>query len=173
MKLQQGMLSFGRVFFCIVLLICVFETARLWGLSPESMAAHFNAQGNPDSFVPKVQFFWFQGQTALVVLGLGIVLQVLLLVMPARLINLPHREYWLSEEHRDATVDTMSSFAAWLFGCVLVVIQVGFELAVYANLQQPVAFAAPIMLTAIVAFMLVAMLLLFQLTRAFRQPPAE
>jgi hypothetical protein len=51
---------------------------------------------------------------------------------------MPNREYWLAPEQRYATVDRLSSFAAMLFGITLIVIQAGFELAVYANLQKPI-----------------------------------
>jgi uncharacterized membrane protein len=166
-------MRFGRLFFLIVILFCVFETARLWSLAPAQMAAHFNVQGNPDRFVTKEQFFGFQLQTALVVILTSILPQVLFLILPPERINMPNREYWLAPERRAKTVDRLSSFGAVLFGVILLVIQAGFELSVSANLQTPIFFQAQQMLMIMVASFLLIGLLLFWLTRSFRLPPSE
>jgi uncharacterized membrane protein len=164
-------MRFGRIFFVIVLVACIFETARLWSTAPAQMAAHFNIQGDPDRFVPKEQFFWFQIQTALVVVGTSLVPQVLFLILPVNLINMPNRDYWLAPERRDATVDRLSSFGALLFGVILLVIQAGFELSFAANLQTPIHFNAQLMLPIMFGSFIVIGLMLFWLTWSFRRPP--
>jgi len=50
------------------------------------------------------------------------------------------------------------------------VVQIGFELSTYANLQATVHFSAQIMLPAIAGFMIFSAMLLFFLTRSFRLP---
>ena len=163
-------MRFGKYLFFIVLFICTFETARLWYLAPAQMASHFNMLGNPDGFMPKAQFFASQVQEMLMVIGLGLVMQVLVLVTPVKWINTPNREYWLAPEHRDQMIDTLSSFGFALFGAILLVVQVGFELSINANLQQPVHFAAQIMLPFIAGFFVFSSFLLFLLTRTFLHP---
>ena len=160
----------ARVLFILVILLCGLETVRLWFLSPDVMAAHFNILGNPDRFVSKLEFFSFELQTVLVVIAAGIVLQILPLILPAQWINLRHREYWLSPERRAATLDRLSSFGAALFTIILLVIQAGFELAVSANLQKPIVFGAQIMVAFIVGFIILSFVMLFWLARSFRLP---
>jgi uncharacterized membrane protein len=127
---RQGVtMRFGRIFYFVVIVICIIETARLWSLSPAQMAAHFNIEGNPDRFVSRAEFFWFEIQTMLIVLGVSVVPQLLFLVLPASLINLPNREYWLAEEHREETLNRLSSFGASLFGVIVLTMQAAFELA--------------------------------------------
>ena len=166
-------MRFGRVFFVIVILFCVFETARLWSIAPAQMAAHFNFQGTPDRFVTKEQFFGFQLQTALVVILTSILPKVLFLVLPPERINMPNRDYWLAPERRAETVDRLSSFGAMLFGVILLVIQAGFELSVSANLQTPIFFQAQLMIPIMVASFILIGLMLFWLARSFRLPPSE
>jgi uncharacterized membrane protein len=166
-------MRFGKYFFFFVLLLCIFETARLWFLCPAQMASHFNMQGSPDGFMPKMQFFASQLQVALVVIGLGLGLQVLVLVTPIKWVNTPNREYWLAPEHRDEMVENLSSFGFALFAAILLVVQIGFELSVYANLQAPVHFAAQIMLPVIAGFFIFSAFLLFLLTRTFLHPPGS
>lgn len=163
-------MRYARVFFIIIILLCGLETVRLWFLAPDVMASHFNIQGIPDAFVSKLVFFSYQAQTALVVIILSLVMQVLLMVLPAQWINMPNREYWLSPENRDAIIDRMSSFNAALFTIILLVIQAGFELAVSANLQKPIVFAAQFMVPVIVGFFILSFMMLFWLVRSFQIP---
>src|SRR5574341_86209 len=163
-------MRFGRVFYLIVILVCVFEFARLWALAPAQMAAHFELHGNPDRVVCKLQFFWFQAQTLLILIVVSLPAQVLFLLLPAGLINLPHREYWLAPQRRGETVQRLSSFAAMMFGVILLVVQAGFELAVYANLGTPVHFNAGLMIPIMAAAFVVIGLMVFRLVSSFRLP---
>jgi uncharacterized membrane protein len=168
-------MRFGRIFYVVVLLICIFETVRLWNITPAQMASHFDIFGDPDRFSTKEEFFGFEFQTMLVVVGLGVLSQVLILITPVERINIkmPNREYWLAPEHRDEILDRMSSFAAMLFGIVLLAVQAGFELAVSANLHQPIVFDAQMMLMFIAGFFVVTILMLVWLTISFRVPSSE
>lgn len=163
-------MRFARLFFVLVVLFCAIESVRLWYLAPESMAAHFNAQGNPDRFVSKLEFFSFQAQTALVVLVSGLVLQFLPIILPTKWINMPNREEWLANpERRRVVTERLSSFGSIFFALVFLVVHAGFELAVLANLQEPVAFAAQIMILVIIGFFIFSLGLLFWLGRSFRR----
>ena len=163
-------MRYARIFFIVVLLFCIFEAVRLWFLSPDVMAAHFDMQGNPDRFVPKLVFFGYQARTVLVVIILGLVMQVLPMILPVQWINMPNREYWYSPERREATVDRLSSFAAALFALILLGIQAAFELAVSANLHEPIVFAAQMMIPVMIGLFVLSFMMLFWLVRSFRHP---
>ena len=163
-------MRFGKIFFVIVILACIFETWRLWGITPEQMAAHFDIQGSPDRFVPKAEFFWFQIKTLLIVIGVSLPPQVLFLVMPVELINMPNRDYWLAPERRNDTVERLSSFGAMMFAIILLVVQIGFELAVSANLHTPILFNAQLMIPVMLVSFMVIGLMLFWLAISFRRP---
>ena len=166
-------MRYGRAVYFLVILICVVEMARLWNVSPVQMAAHFDIQGNPDRFVPKLEFFGFQAQTLLILLAVSILPQVLFLILPATLINMPNRDYWLAPDRRTAIQDRLSSFGAMLFGCILLMVQVGFELAVYANLQTPIYFNANIMSAVMAGGFILIGFMLIQLLLSFRLPASK
>ncbi len=165
-------MRFGRIFFVVVVVICIIEIARLWGITPERMAAHFDIQGHPDRFVPKKEFFWFQIQTLGVTLLISLLPQALFLFIPLELVNMPNREYWLSPERRDETRDRLSSFGAIVFAVILLVIQFVFELSAYANLQTPIYFDAELMIPVIVASLVLIGIILLWLILSFRIPSA-
>lgn len=163
-------MRFGRTFYVIILALCLFEMARLWFIAPDQMAAHFNVQGEPDRFVSKAEFFWFQAQTLLVIILVSLPLQVLFMVMPPSLINMPNREFWLAPERQDETIGRLNSFGAMLFGMVVLMIQAAFEISAYANLRTPIQFNAGLMGAIMVTGMVVIGLLLLQLMISFRLP---
>ena len=163
-------MRYARALFIIVLLACVLETVRLWFLSPDVMAAHFNIQGTPDRFVSKLEYFAFEAQTVLVMVAAGLVIQMLPFILPIGWMNIRHREYWLSPERRAATVDRLSSFGAALSTIILLVIQAGFDLAVFANLQKPIVFTAQVMTPLIAGFIILSLAMIFWLGRSFRLP---
>lgn len=160
----------GMIFYVSVLLLCLFETARLWTIAPDQMAAHFNAQGLPDRFAPRAEVFGSQVQTLLVVVLVSLGIQLLFFMIPPGLLNLPHRDYWLAPERRAETLGRLRSFGALVFGVILLAVQAAFEIAAYASLQTPVVFHAEWM----AAVMLVAagsiVWMLVRLVRSFRRP---
>jgi len=165
-------MRFGRVFYVIVLLICLLEIIRLWKISPEQMAAHFNIQGSPDRFVSKAEFFWFQIQTLLVMILISLPLQFLFLILPPNLINMPNRDYWLAPERRAETLERLNSFGALLFGIILLMVQAAFEISVYANLQTPIVFNAALMSAIMITSLIFIGVMLIQLVKSFRLPAA-
>lgn len=166
-------MRFGRLFLVVALLICGIEIIRLWGIVPgPQMAAHFNIQGEPDRFVSKMEFFWFQVQTLLIVLGVGILLQALISFVPAEMVNMPNREYWLAPERRNATMDRFGSFTAFMSGVMLLAVHAGFEFAAYANLASPIHFNAQGMMIVMVAVFIGIGIMLVQFMISFRIPPA-
>ena len=166
-------MRFGKVFYAIILFLCIFDTGRLWKISPDLMAAHFNAQGSPDRFVPRADFFAFQIKTLLVMIVVSLAMQLLFFIIPIRIINMPNRKYWLAPDRRDNTLDRLSSFAALVFGMILLMIQAAFEISVYANLQTPVIFNAQLMALVVLVSILVIGLALALLVRSFRNIPAQ
>ena len=160
----------GRILFVAVLVLCLFEMARLWSISPLQMAAHFNALGEPDRFVSKPEFFWGQVQTLFVIVLVSLALRVLFLVIPPNLINMPNRDYWLAPERKEETLGRLSDFGSLTFVMILLAILAGFEIATYANLQTPIHFNAGLMGVVMFAAMGVIVLLLIQLVLSFKLP---
>ncbi len=160
----------GRVVFITALLICLLEIARLWRIAPEQMAAHFNLAGDPDRFVSKAEFFLFQIQMLFVVVLVSLPLQVLFLILPPDLINMPHREYWLAPERRTETVARLSDFGSLMFGVILLAILAAFEISVYANVQTPIHFNAGLMGVVMAIAMSFIVLMLIRLLVSFRLP---
>ncbi len=88
---------------------------------PPGVASHFGAQGQADGWMPRETYLEFMG-------GIGLLLPLSLLgtglligVMPAGTINLPHRDYWLAPERHRETRGYMARHMAW-FACGMTVL---------------------------------------------------
>jgi uncharacterized membrane protein len=106
-------------------------------LLPERVAMHFNAGGQADNWMSRshIVIFW---ET------LGVVMPVFFMVsalltgwIPARFVNLPHREHWLAPERKTQTVAYISRQMIWM-GCLAILFLAGiYYLTILANCLTP------------------------------------
>jgi uncharacterized membrane protein len=133
---------------------------------PDQAAIHFRSGGEPDAWASK----WTNALIFLLIqmplFALFISVGRLTLNMPARLLSLPNKDYWLKPENR---AELEARFGALMeeFGFVLFVFlfAVGL-LALDANLSEPVRLNEPVFLACFVAFMLYVP---FWLVKVFRR----
>jgi uncharacterized membrane protein len=107
--------------FLLVALIAVSAAfiAVTAGQLPGLVASHFDSGSGVNGWLTRSQYlFWMLALAIL--LPLAIVGFIALVSTAPRLINLPHRTYWLSEARREQTLATLLSFAC-AQGCVLTV----------------------------------------------------
>jgi len=153
------------VFIGSVLLTCV----SLLYLPPE-VAIHFGRNGSPDSWATReFQAIFF------LVMDLGMFLLFLfmpslILKLPPKLINLPHREYWLAERNRPR-FKLLFEALWWEYGVVLLMFLLLTEaLTIDANLSSPVQLNNEIFWLLFVAFISYTVYWLVKMCRAFRVP---
>jgi uncharacterized membrane protein len=122
------------VFVVLTGLVAIYFHSQ-YGRLPAVVASHFDGRGEPNGWEIKSVFFGvFVGALVIAaVLTFGI--PALTRVLPNALINLPHKEQWLTPERRAATLDFMAAWFAW-FGCaVLLVIVLAYGYAIQSNLN--------------------------------------
>lgn len=109
----------------------------VWSQLPEPMASHFGLSGRPDAFMSKEWFF-----LVMVVVGGGSVAAVfaapaLQRRLPASLLNIPNRNYWLAnDERREIAIERMTAPLNWIGLATAAILAVAVELALRANLHQ-------------------------------------
>jgi uncharacterized membrane protein len=107
--------------FLLVALIAVSAAfiAVTAGQLPGLVASHFDSGSGVNGWLTRSQYlFWMLALATL--LPLAIVGFIALVSTAPRLINLPHRTYWLSEARREQTLATLLAFAC-AQGCLLTV----------------------------------------------------
>ncbi|MCE0523280.1 MAG: DUF1648 domain-containing protein [Methylacidiphilales bacterium] len=105
-----------------------------YGDMPAKVASHFDIEGRPNGWMSREVCVGFT-------LGLGILVPVFVVGMmagagriPVSFINLPHRDYWLAPERRQAALAVLRIYSLWL-ACMTVLFATGLHwLIVQANL---------------------------------------
>lgn len=143
-----------RILFFLLVLVALARCSHFYPLLPERMASHFDMSGLPNGWMTKALFFELYAVG--VAIGVVVVFLPALTVakLPASLINLPNKKYWLAPEHRDETYAFLKRSFAW-FGCAFLAVEVvGLHLAMQANLLSPPHFSSESMSACLVVFLI-------------------
>jgi serine/threonine-protein kinase len=124
-------------------LLFVGELAYNYPSLPAQVALHFDGSGRPNGWGSKQELVgWTIG-------GLVSIIAALLpavwatAFLPASLINLPNRDYWLAPERAAATRQIIIDRMGWFFFATLLLLIGVFRIALRANLRQPPQAVVP------------------------------
>jgi uncharacterized membrane protein len=143
-----------RNVFFVVVLVALARCSYFYPLLPARMVSHFDLSGLPNGWMTKPLFFELYAVG--VAIGVVVVFLPALTVarLPASLINLPNKEYWLAPEHRAETNAFLKRSFAW-FGCAFLAVEVvGLDLAMQANLVSPPHFSSESMFVCLGVFLI-------------------
>jgi hypothetical protein len=106
----------GLALFLLVALIAVSAAflAFTAGQLPGVVASHFDSRSGVNGWLTRSQYMFWMLALAILLPGAIVGLIALLSRTAPRLINLPHRAYWLSEGRRKQTLATLLTFACAL-----------------------------------------------------------
>jgi uncharacterized membrane protein len=137
---------------------------------PEVAASHFDIRGEPNALTSRNSYRAFMAMLVLLIPLLIVGLPAFLARRWPRLLNIPHREYWLAPERIDATLSTLRKWTA-----VVAVATIGLQCFVHRLVLSANAADDPeldqrallIGLGVFAAFMLASIVVLH---RRFRRP---
>lgn len=139
------------------------------GELPERMATHFDFAGRANGWMSRQGYLAFMAGFGLLFPLLLPLLSLGFRALPATVINIPHREYWLSPERREETNAYLVRHARWLAVLQLGLVIALHVLSVRANQQSP-----PHLSNAIWGFLVVFLACVgvwaWMLVRRFRAP---
>jgi len=122
---------------CFVSLLVLGVAQAFWHFShlPERVAARFDFAGRPVGWMSRQAMLGWQLAAFLVIAGLLEGIARINRLIPDGSINLPHRDYWLAPEHRQATMDWLENMVRISACGVLLLFLVLFHQVYRANLQ--------------------------------------
>lgn len=138
---------------------------------PARVASHFGADGVANGWSSRESYVW----TLIVILSLSALtmagLAAIVRITPTNLVNLPHREYWLAPERREATIAAFQSFGFILAGLTSLLFLAIHLLTVAANESQPAVLSGAVWWL-LGAFLAATGGMVFLLYRRFARLPA-
>jgi uncharacterized membrane protein len=162
------------IFFLFLLLLGLLQWVNVYPQLPNRVACHFAADGTPNGWQPKQDFFLIPGFAIALCIFVSFVLPRILAFLPPAMINLPNKYFWLAPERRAETIEVMNAHLAW-FGCgFLFVILYAISQAINANLPARGQFNGAGMIFVIAAFCLYSGVVFAHMLRYFlRVPPSN
>jgi len=106
--------GFSLSLFLIVDIMVVAFIMSTTASLPEPVASHFNAAGMPNGFMSHKDYLGFMLAFAAGVPALIVLSFFLLLRLGSGAINIPRKEYWLSAQNKDHTLQFLQGHASWL-----------------------------------------------------------
>lgn len=159
-----------RLVFLALLVACAVQALVYYPQLPANLASHFDGAGRANGWSSKAGFFALQALVVLLVAGLFGMLPAWLHRFPNQLINLPHKDYWLAPDRREATLGSVADAMTW-FGCAALLLMLAVtQLVIRFNLKRlPVLSSTP-MWVLVAGFGLCTVLLIARLLRFTRRP---
>jgi uncharacterized membrane protein len=136
---------------------------------PSRMATHFDFAGRPDGWMSRDAFFAFYLGMLVFMTALFCGIGAILRRVPTRMVNVPHREYWLAPERREATIAYVSAMTGRLGLLVLTFLVAVHELVLRANVAGRNLAAVP-MWIGLGALLAAVAVWLIRFYRRFRRP---
>ncbi len=155
--------------FLLLLLAALLQAAHHHTSLPEQVATHFDLSGQPDAWMSRSAHTAFQAGLALAV---GLIIGGLARFsdrIPARFINLPHRDYWFAPARRAAS-------ARWLAAMIhtLGLALLGFFMFLFHHVHQANLSGRPLQISTtpliVGLFIFITGLVMIFMAR-FRRPP--
>lgn len=122
-------------------------------LLPERVATHFNLQGQPDAWMSRAGHLWAMGIFGVAFPAVLAGTVCLCSYVPKKLINIPQRDYWLSEANRPRFLACMTRHSLWLACMAEGFIIVMASLVLSANARNPVQLSTPLLMTGAALFL--------------------
>jgi len=126
-----------RAYLPVVLAVVAAFVAITASLLPATIATHFDGRGVPNGYMSRDDYRLFM---LILTVALPLLVVGTITWLPRRLprwTNIPHREYWLAPERREATFAFLAAHAVWL-GCLMAFFSGGVHaLVMFANAESP------------------------------------
>lgn len=157
----------------VLILLIVAAVAQLAWLAPgmpDVVATHFDGAGTPNGWMSRAGLVGVQLTILAVMGGIFLGLPVLLDRMPTTMINIPHREHWLSPERRAGSMTALRNWMA-VVGCGVVLLLMAVTgLLHQANRMTPPRLSSPMFVACLSAFLLYIGGAIVALYRRFPRP---
>jgi uncharacterized membrane protein len=124
-----------KLIFVLLVLYAAIHFSYYYPQLPGVVASHFDGRCTPNGWQTKPAFFIVFTGVSVLALAIGFGIPQIVTALPAQLINLPNKQYWLAPEHLAETREFLSTHFAW-FGCaVFLLIILTFDYAIQSNLH--------------------------------------
>ncbi|HEX2752170.1 MAG TPA: DUF1648 domain-containing protein [Alphaproteobacteria bacterium] len=120
----------------IIFLTAAFQLQHYLPLLPDTMAIRFELNGTPNGWMSREGFALYYAVLLIFMTGVCAITGMFLKKMPDRLINIPHKGYWLAPERREKSLRSLQSMTDMIGVVVGFFIILMMQAVIAANLDK-------------------------------------
>ena len=92
-----------RLFFLLIA-VAVLQSFYYYSQLPDTLASHFDSEGNPNGWSSKTSFFTLYLGMMVLFAGIFLLMPRYLTKLPISIVSLPNKEYWMAPERNTETM---------------------------------------------------------------------
>ena len=116
--------------------IAIAQSIYFYPLLPDVVGSHFDVTGKVNGTSSKLIYFILYFVSLAITSSFTLALPLMLRYLPTSMINLPHREYWLSSDRKEETLSFFNVHMSWVGVATMLLLIAVFHLTFLANLNQ-------------------------------------
>jgi uncharacterized membrane protein len=128
----------GYIVLLTLVVVSLVHMIVYYPMLPARVASHFDMRGRADDWTGKGAFVATYACTALGTTLVMLLISLTLPRIPKSMINLPHKDYWLSPEREKATFASLSAYFAWFACATLALLIACFHMSFATSLGRQV-----------------------------------
>jgi len=160
--------KYPALIFYTIIIVALVLPAFYFSRLPETVASHFNIINEPDAWMSKKTFLFVH-------VGIIIFMSVLfwgiphmLPKLPKSIINLPNKDYWMSEKNIEETFAVFKRFFFWFGSLTIVFITVIFQEVYNTNIADNKKLTSNVWIY-LAVFLLATVFLIIKLITFFKR----
>ena len=127
--------KYPAIVFIAVVIFAIVIPIIYYPKMPAQVASHFNASGNADGWSTRNSFLLIQIATTIFTALIFGICGFFVTKFPKSMMNIPNKDYWLSEEKKEETYILFQKFLFWFGSMTLGFVTLVFMEALRANLD--------------------------------------
>ncbi len=161
---------FPKILLAVLMVLAAMLIDSTTGRLPETVATHFAGSGRPNDFMSNDGYRLFM---LFFTIGFPLFVTLTVTYLPRRFpgrTNIPHRNYWLAPERREASLEYLARHGLYL-GCLLVLFSSGIHLLILeAHHRNPPHLNEDLFFLFMALFLVGVGIWIALLFRRFRKP---
>jgi len=162
-----------KLIFVLLVLYAAIHFSYYYPQLPNVVAGHFGKHGEANGWQPKAAFFQGLVIVSVVAAVVGFAVPAIIGAIPAPLINLPNKRYWLAPEHLAETMEFLKTYFAWFACAIYLIMIVTFDYAVQFNLHPQNPPSPARMWYALAGFLIFTVVWTIRMLAKFLRVPSD
>ena len=150
--------------------IAIAQSIYFYPLLPPIVGSHFDAAGKVNGTSSKLVYFIGYFVSLAFTSSFTLVLPLVFKYFPTSVINLPHREYWLSGDRREESLKFLNVHFSWFGVATMLLMVIIFHITFLANLSQITELNSLLFWVLLGVFLLFTIWWIIVLLRRFPNP---